>query len=82
MSRFASNIFSTFYQFFGSLPCTVQHVKNSNYLFIEDKCFWFYEKSQNSSFLTMSRVKMGHILPKQKNAPQNFLYGVQYVANY
>ena len=44
--------------------------------------FLLYGKSQNSSFLTMSRVKMGHILPKRKNAPPNFLYVVQYMANY
>ena len=28
MSRFSPNIFSTFYWFSGSLPCTVQHIKN------------------------------------------------------
>ena len=41
-------------------------------MFIIDKCFGFYrKKNQNSSLFTMSRVKMGHILPKQKKAPHN-----------
>ena len=47
-----------------------------------DKNFCFYGKSQNSSLLTMSIVKIGHILPKRKNTPPNFLYVVQYMANY
>ena len=53
-----------------------------NDLFLLDNYFLFYEKFQNFQFLTMSKVKMGHILPKQKNAPPNFLYVVQYMANY
>ena len=28
----------------------------------------FYSESENFQFLTTSQVKMGHILPKQKNA--------------
>ena len=32
----------------------------------------FYSESQNSLFLTMSKVKMGHILPKRKNGTTNF----------
>ena len=36
----------------------------------------FYGKIQNFSFLTMSKVKIGHILPKRKNAAPNFLYVV------
>ena len=39
----------------------------------------FYEKSQNFSFLTMSKVKMGHILPKWKNGHPNFSYVVKYM---
>ena len=32
----------------------------------------FYEKVQNFHFLTMSKVKMGHILPKRKTGVTNF----------
>ena len=32
----------------------------------------FYEKFQNFHFLTMSKVKMGHILPKWKIDTTNF----------
>ena len=32
----------------------------------------FYYKSQNSSFLTMSKNKMGHFFQKQKKGPGNF----------
>ena len=44
--------------------------------------FHFMKKNQISSFLTMPVVKMGHILPKRKNAPPDFLYVVLYMANY
>ena len=56
--------------------------ENKNHLLTIDKNFCFNEKSQNSSFLTMPKVKMGHILPKRKNTPPNILYVVQYMANY
>ena len=113
MSQFSPNIFSTFYWFSGSLPGTVQHIKDlegrffvsarygqfwlltwskmkdfdffhksKNFLSTINKWLLFYEKNQNSSFLTMSIVKIGHILPKRENAPPNFLYVVQYMANY
>ena len=42
----------------------------------------FYDKSQNSLFFTMSIVKIGHILPKQKNVPPDFLHVVLYMAKY
>ena len=32
----------------------------------------FYGESENSLFLTMSQVKMGHILPKRKKGTTNF----------
>ena len=32
----------------------------------------FYSKSEKFSFLTMSQVKIDHILPKRKNATTNF----------
>ena len=43
-----------------------------NHLFLLNNHFLFYEKSQNFQFLTMSEVKMGHILPKWKNGTTNF----------
>ena len=37
----------------------------------------FYEKFQNFHFLTMSKVKMGHILPKRKKCATNlFEYSI------
>ena len=42
----------------------------------------FYKKSQNSSFLNKSKVKMSHILPKRKNVQPNFLYFGKYMINY
>ena len=32
----------------------------------------FYKESEIFQFLTMFKVKMGHILPKQKNATTDF----------
>ena len=43
-----------------------------NHLFLLNNHFLFYEKSQNFQFLTMSEVKMGHILLKWKNGTTNF----------
>ena len=55
-------------------------MKNSNFscksktnLFIKKKWYLIYKKSQNSSFLTMSKVKLDHILPKQKMITQFFI---------
>ena len=42
----------------------------------------FYIKSQNSSLLATSILIMGHLLPKQKNVPPDFLYVVLSMANY
>ena len=42
----------------------------------------FYGQSQNSYFLTMLKVKIGHILPKWKKENPNFLYIVKYVKIY
>ena len=42
----------------------------------------FYGQSQNSYFLTMLKVKIGHILPKRKMGNPNFLYIVKYVKIY
>ena len=42
----------------------------------------FYGLSQNSYFLTMLKVKISHILPKQKMGIPNFLYVVKYVKIY
>ena len=42
----------------------------------------FYSLSQNSYFLTMLKVKIGHILPKRKIGVPNFLYVVKYVKIY
>ena len=42
----------------------------------------FYGLSQNSYFLTMLKVKIGHILPKRKIGIPNFLYVVKYVKIY
>ena len=37
----------------------------------------FYEKFQNFQFLTMPQAKMGHILPKRKNATtDSFEYSI------
>ena len=43
-----------------------------NHLFLLNNHFLFYEKFQNFQFLTMSKVKMGHILPKRKTGETNF----------
>ena len=37
----------------------------------------FYGKSQNFYYLTMLKVKIGHILPKRKMGDPNFLYAVK-----
>ena len=42
----------------------------------------FYGKSQNSSFLTTSKVKTRCILPIRKNSVPNFLYVGKYVKIY
>ena len=37
----------------------------------------FYKKSENLQFLTMFKVKMGHILPKRKKATtDSFEYSI------
>ena len=37
----------------------------------------FYKESENFQFLTMFKVKMGHILPKRKNATtDSFEYSI------
>ena len=43
-----------------------------NHLFLSNNHFLFYEKFQNFQFLTMFKVKMGHILPKRKTATTDF----------
>ena len=43
-----------------------------NHLFLLNNHFLFYEKFQKFQFLTMSKVKMGHILPNPKNATTYF----------
>ena len=55
MSRFSPNIFSTFYWFSGSLPCTVQHIKNLEGRFsvsVRYDPFWLgiWWKLKNSDF--------------------------------
>ena len=52
------------------------------HLFFKNNIFLFYGKSEKFSFLTMSKVKMGHILPKWKNDNPNFLYIAKYIAKY
>ena len=48
-----------------------------NHLFLLNNHFLFYEKFQNFQFLTMFKVKMGHILPKRKNATtDSFEYSI------
>ena len=42
----------------------------------------FYGIGQNSYFLTMLKVKIGHILAKRKIGFPNFLYVVKYVKIY
>ena len=42
----------------------------------------FYGIGQNSYFLTMLKVKIGHILAKRKIGAPNFLYVVKYVKIY
>ena len=42
----------------------------------------FYGQSQNSYFLTMLKVKIGHILPKRKMGIPIFLYVVKYMKIY
>ena len=48
--------------------------QNINHLFLSNKLF--YDKNQNSLFLTMIILKNGHTLPKWKNVPPDFLYVV------
>ena len=52
--------------------------KNKNF----DFAFLFYGKSQNFHFLTILKVKISHIFPKQKSGIPNFLYVVKYVKIY
>ena len=47
------------------LTFTTKHESSKNY-------FLFYEKFLKFQFFTMSKVKMGHILPKRKNGMTNF----------
>ena len=44
-----------------------------NHLFLLNNHFLFYEKIQNFQFLTISKFKMGHILPKRKTGVTIFL---------
>ena len=53
-----------------------------NHLFIKNKQFLFYGKSQNFHFLTMLKVKISHIFPKRKMGIPNFLYVVKCVKIY
>ena len=43
-----------------------------NHLFLQNNHFLFYQKFKKFSFLTMSKVKIDHILPKLKNATIDF----------
>ena len=47
-------------------------LENKEWLFNENKWFMVYSESENFWFLTMSKEKMGHILPKWKNATTDF----------
>ena len=42
----------------------------------------FYGKGQNFSFVTMLKVKICDILPKQKKYVLNFLYVAKYIEMY
>ena len=54
---------------------------------IKAKIFVYYKQMiivlwKESKFFIFDHVKIGHILPKQENAPPIFLYVAQYMANY
>ena len=70
---------------------TFNMVKNKNFdpdhkskiiHFFKNKQFCFYDLGQNFSFLTILKVKICDILPKQKKYAPNFLYDAKYMNMY
>ena len=58
-------------------------IKPKSFIYYKQMIIVLWKKSKFFIFDHVKiRVKMGHILPKWKNAPPNFLYVVQYMANY
>ena len=51
-------------------------IKQKSFIFINVQ-ITFYPLSQNFSFLTIMKFKIGYKLPKQKNSIPNFLYVVK-----